>query len=912
MLPSRLLPFLFSSLLLVLFLGTARGQGVEVSGQVTDGDEKYPLIGGYVILEQNGAPTQWKTTTDYDGNFLLRKVQPGTYELLVSYLGYTDLRLTVVVEQHNIVLEQLALTQGVELAEVEVVEKVVAARQKGDTTQLNAAAYKTLPDATAEELLRKMPALAISNGEVQAQGETVRRVIVDGKPFFGDDALATLRNLPAEIIESIEIFDEQSEEARASGFDDGNTAKTINIVTKKNMRNGMFGRLAAGYGSDERYDSRGNLNSFHGTRRLSVVSMANNINRQNFAPEDLDTDAPGKTNNSPSNFLVKPSSGIVTTRAVGVNLVDEWGEDVKVSASYFHNNARGLSRRALDRQFYDAEGDGERYLESGLRESRNNNHRFDGRLRWRINEHNYLVWRPRLSARSTLGHNNSLGSTILNGAPIDTSRNTYTGRYGVLNVSNYLYWQHRFDKARRTFSVSLNHYTIPQTSNSTTQFTETADGVVRREVNQQTSTDRFRDMGSISLQYTEPISRHSALLVVSKTTMREELSDQLTNDFDPVTATYSNPDTDQSGRLSNDYLSQEVGTGLNYWMKGIRLTAKANLQYAQLANDQEVPPLPTNERVFWSVLPTLSLQWKKPGSGHLNVVYRSNTRLPSATQLQELVNNSNPRFVRTGNPDLRQEVRHNVSVRFNSSNPAAGRVFHTLIGGGVTLHDITNGVFTAESEVGRALELPTGTRVAQPVNLDESWNLRVLTTIGFPVELIGSNLNLDLSATTNRQPGLINGEMNEIQNSAGGLGLTFSSNISRSLDFSMASKGRYNWVSNALQPTSNNQYFQQTSRLNLNWIVGPGIVLRSDLTHRFFRGLSEELNQDFVLWNLSLGKKMLKNDRGEVSLSMFDLLGQNLSLQRIVAANYTQDVETDVLGSYIKLGFRYDLRKFGS
>ncbi|TXF87964.1 outer membrane beta-barrel protein [Neolewinella aurantiaca] len=909
-------PIILHISLLILLIAASfsgvYGQGVPVSGQVFDGNEEYPLIGGYVILQQDGVATQWKTTTDYDGNFALAEVAPGTYDLLVSYLGYSDLKQVLTVGQDTVRLGQLRMMQGVELAQVEVVEKVLAVRQKGDTTLLNAAAYKTLPDASAEELLQKMPTLAISNGEVQAQGEEVKQVIVDGKPFFGDDALATLRNLPAEIIESIEIFDEQSEESRASGFDDGNTAKTINIITKKGMRNGVFGRLSAGYGTDNRYDTGGNLNSFQGARRLSVVSMANNINRQNFAPEDLDADAANNTGSSSSDFVVKPQSGIVTTRAIGINLVDEWGEDVEVSASYFHNNAQGLSLRTLDRQYYDAEGDGERYRETGVKESENGNHRFDGRLRWRIDEKNRLVWRPRLSVQNSEGQNNSLGSTVLNGVPVDSSQNYYSGNYRSLNLNNYLFWQHRFDKSRRTFSVSLNHYTIPQTNQSTTGFIETADGEVQREVNQQNQTERARDMGSISLQYTEPVSKRSSLLLVSKTSVREELSEQLAYDYDPVTAGYTDLDTDQSGRLTNDYLSQEVGTGLNYYMKGVRLTAKANLQYARLINDQEIPPLPTNERSFLSVLPTLSLQWKKSGSGNLNLVYRSNTRLPSATQLQELVNRSNPRFIRTGNPNLRQEIRHNMHLRFNSTNATAGTVFYTLIGGGVTQHDITNGIFTAESEVGQSFDLPVGTRVSQPVNLDESWNLRVLTTIGFPVELIGSNLNLDISATTNRQPGLINGETNEIQNSTGGLGLTFSSNVSNRIDFSMASKGKYNWVSNALQPANNNQYFQQTSRLNLNWIIGPGIVFRSDLTHRFYRGLSEELNQDFLLWNLSLGKKMMKNDRGEVSLSVFDLLGQNLSLQRHVASNYTQDVETDVLSSYVKLGFRYDLRKFGS
>lgn len=889
------------------------GQAFEITGQIIDGSDEFPLIGSYVLLHQNGEATNWKTSTGYDGKFQLSKVEPGTYELLVSYLGYADFRQALIVGKDDVQLGVLKLVQGVELAQVEVVEKVVPVQQKGDTTQLNAAAYKTLPDATAEELLQKMPTLAITNGEVQAQGEKVKRVIVDGKPFFGDDALATLRNLPAEIIESIEIFDEQSEEAQASGFDDGNTAKTINIVTKKGMRNGLFGRLSAGYGSADRYDGGGNLNSFQGARRFSLVGMANNINKQNFAPESLNDDGPGKRQGASTSrdFLVKGQAGIVATRALGINLVDEWGEKVTMAASYFHNNAVGITERDLERQFFDAEGMGENYRENATMRSTNGNHRFNGRLSWRINRKNTLLWRPKLSWQGNQGETNSLGTTLLEGLPVDTSQNAFSANFRALSLNNSLLWRHRFNKSRRSLSVNLSHTASPNQGDNQVHFIETAAGTIRREIDQQSQLDKRRGGGSLNLQYTEPISKRSALLVISKTSIREDRSEQLTFEQGQTNSTYDELVTDQSGLLSNNYLSQEVGTGINYSMKGMRLTARANLQYAQLINDQEIPPLPTQQRTFWSVLPTLSLRWRKLNSGNLNLVYRSSTRLPSAQQLQELVNSSNPRLLRTGNPNLRQEIRHNMYLRYNATNPTAGTVFYMLLGGGLTQHDIANGIFTAESELGQAFGAPTGTRISQPVNLDESWNLRALTTFGFPVELIGSNLNLDLSVTTNRQPGLVNGQKNEIQNSTGGIGITFSSNISNRIDFSLASRGRLNWIRNALQPASNNNFYQQTSRFNLNWILGPGIVFRSNIAHRFYRGLSAELNQDFVLWNLSVGKKMLKNDRGEVSLSVFDLLQQNVSLRRHVAANFTEDVRTDLLTRYVKLGFRYDLRKFG-
>lgn len=207
--------------------------------------------------------------------------------------------------------------------------------------------------------------------------------------------------------------------------------------------------------------------------------------------------------------------------------------------------------------------------------------------------------------------------------------------------------------------------------------------------------------------------------------------------------------------------------------------------------------------------------------------------------------------------------------------------------------------------------MPAGSRISLPVNLNRSWNLRALTTFGFPVAAIGSNLNLDLSVATSVRPGLINDALNSTQNSNFGVGITFSSNVSDRIDFSLSSRGRGNWVQNELQPAANNRYFQQTSRFNLNWIVGPAIIFRTDVSHLLYRGLDAELNQDYVLWNMSIGKKFLKDRRGEISLSVFDLLQQNVSLRRRVTQSFTEDILTDVLTRYLKLGLRYDIRKFG-
>ena len=262
-------------------------QTVAVQGQVIDAQDNSPLPRAHILLtDKEGRWTQ-TAITDGNGFFNLENVQLGQYNLTVSFIGFEEYNKEILVKDMEINLGLIPLREGIDLQIVQVTEQVLPVLQKGDTTQFNAAAYKTLPDVNAEDLLEKMPTIVIEEGKVQAQGEDVKRVLVDGKPFFGEDPTAALRNLPAEVIDKIQVFDQQSEQAQFTGFNDGETSKTINIITKASMRNGQFGKIYAGYGYEDKNQAGGNINIFNGDQRISIIGMSNNINQQNFAAEDL-------------------------------------------------------------------------------------------------------------------------------------------------------------------------------------------------------------------------------------------------------------------------------------------------------------------------------------------------------------------------------------------------------------------------------------------------------------------------------------------------------------------------------------------------------------------------------------------------------------------------------------------------
>ncbi|GAC1592448.1 MAG: hypothetical protein NVS3B25_12980 [Hymenobacter sp.] len=357
---------------LLLGLGTARAQApTTVSGRVTDGKDQAALIGASVVLIHLPDSVKTGAVADAIGRFQFDHVAAGRYVLEASFVGYERQRRAVAVAGQPVQLGTLALQAGggVQLKGVVVTGAVAQSVQKGDTTQFNARAFKTNPDATTGDLIDKLPGVSRgTDGKVQAQSENVQQVLVDGKPFFGNDPDAVLKNLPAEMVDKVEVFDQRSEQSRFSGFDDGNTTKTINIVTKVEFRNGTFGRVVVGAGPD-RYKANGNVNKFRGEQRLSALAQSNNVNEQNFGTEDL-LGVVGNFNQggngrggggrglggggnggSAGDFLVNQSGGITKTNAVGLNFSDSWNKKTDLSASYFFNRADNALLSSTQRQY---------------------------------------------------------------------------------------------------------------------------------------------------------------------------------------------------------------------------------------------------------------------------------------------------------------------------------------------------------------------------------------------------------------------------------------------------------------------------------------------------------------------------------------------------------------------------------
>ncbi|MBX2905604.1 MAG: outer membrane beta-barrel protein [Taibaiella sp.] len=911
-------------------------QSLSLTGMVVDKNDGAVLPGVSVTVVSK-SDTTMKTggVTNAEGNFSVLVSTSGFYEVRLSYLGYkSGTRVAEVTDKEfpmgTIKMESIAK----QLKEVKVAGKQIRAEQKEDTSQFNADAYKTNPNASAEDLVKKMPGVTSDGTGVKVNGEQVQQVLVDGKPFFGTDPTLALKNLPAEVIDKIQVFDKLSDQSMFSGFDDGNAQKTLNIITRRGKSEGVFGKLYAGYGTDERYTAGGNMNFFNGDRRITLLGMSNNINQQNFSSEDvlgLSSGGGGRGGRGrggfgggANNFMVGQSGGISATNSVGLNYSDTWGKKLKVSGSYFFNNADNANHSGITRNYFTSPGAATNtiYRDTGNSEAINSNHRFNLRMEYSIDSSNSITFTPSLSlqANNTMSHD-SAKTTAADVMQSYTDNDTRANNTGY-NASANLLYQHKFGKPRRTISLNLNGGLNEKTGDGSYYSLNDyykASGVTTQIRDQHY--DLYNNGANVgaNLTYTEPVGKKGQFQISYNPTYSESRADKETKNKN-TNGDYVDLDPQFSSKYINTYNTQKGGVSYRIGERNMKFhfNAGVDVQQAVLDGRQEYPTAANINKSFTNVLPNAMLNYRYEDGRNLRVMYRTSTNAPSITQLQNVIDVSNPLLIKTGNADLRQSYDQRFIVRYGLTKAKSGRNFF--------LNLFVN---QTRDYIGTAVYLPTkdslfkdnvsdvsilvnrGAQLSRPVNLDGYWNGRFFATYGLPVGSIKSNLNVFGGVNASRTPGLINDRLNYADNYIPTFGIVLGSNISEQVDFTVSYTGNYNVVRNTIQSQSNNNFYNQSITARLNWMFLENFVFNTDITHNYYTAFSSTGNQDYFLWNAYMGYKMFKK-RLEARVSVYDLLNQNTSITRTVTETYIENANTQVLRQYFMFQLIYTVRKFKS
>lgn len=927
----------FSTLLFFLLLGSSSfSQNGIIKGSLADKADQKVLAGATVTLQSLTTKQLLNTISDNNGLFSLTIAVPDSFQLNISMIGYETYQRKIRAGNRDRDLGTITLNkqQGKELAGVTVVATAPPVVQKGDTSQFSAGQYKVNPDASTEDLIKKMPGITVDkNGTVTAQGEQVRKVTVDGKDFFGDDATAALKNLPAEVVDKIQVFDRLSDQAQLTGVDDGNSQKSINIVTKTGIRNGQFGRAFAGYGTDERYTTGGNISFFKGDRRLSVVANFNNINQQNFGSQDLlGISSNSNTRNfggggggrgggmggmgGGENFTVGQANGISETNALGLNYSDKWGKKWIVSGSYFFNNSKNTNRATSNTELLD---NNQFTFQNSNSVTRNTNHRINARFEFKPDSNNTFFIIPSLSFQnnksntlSTQQSYKEIADSINNSiARTDADRNGY-------NLRNNLLYRHSFPKKGRSLSMGFNTIFTQNDGESIIngyyRFYDINSQPILPDSLQQQFTDNNNNGYTLegNVTYTEPLSKVTSLQFDYSPSYQFNKANQQTFLYDGQK--YSTLDTSLSNKFDNSITTQRAGITFRLNpSKDEQLAFGINFQTAMLESERVFPSVGNVNQSFSNFLPNAFWRKKFSNVSNMRIFYRASTNFPSITQLQDVVNLNNPLRVSSGNPLLKQSYTHFLGGRYTYTNSKTSKSFFANLFLQTAADYISNATYIAQQDsvIQNGIILRRGSQLSKPVNLDGYHNIRSFLTYSMPVKKLKTTINLNAGFIYSRLPGIVNNLATVTNNYQYNTGVVLASNISQYVDFNISYAINFNNAKTIGGNFAENKYSNQTVGMVLNLLNKKGWFIQNDISNQYYNGLSGDLDQSYTLWNASIGKKFGKKKAAELKLSAFDLLKENQSISRTVTNTYIEDVQSVVLQQYFMVIFTYNLKNFG-
>jgi hypothetical protein len=621
----------------------------------------------------------------------------------------------------------------------------------------------------------------------------------------------------------------------------------------------------------------------------------------------------GGGGNSANNFLVNQQGGITTTHAAGLNYSDNWGKKIKVTGSYFFNDAINNNNSTLTRNYIIARENGLHYNQSSNNSNTNMNHRANLRMEYNIDSANSIIFTPKVSWQQYSANSSLSGLNLLSGDTLQSKTSTTNSNKSIsYDIGGNILFRHKFKKPRRSVSFNVNADYNPKNVNgnlySLNKYYETNDSIV---LDQQNTQATLGLTVSPNLSYNEPIGKRSQLVFTYNPSLNNNNTDKRTYNRDAQDSYYNSLDTSLSNKFDNTYMYQRGGLSYRLNDKKMNFMAGANFQYASLTGKEVFPSAFDVNKNFQSVLPQMMFNYKFSKTTNIRVMYRTNTVAPSISQLQNVINNSNPLLLTSGNPDLKQDYEHSLTVRYGSTNTVKATNLMLFLFGNYIQNYVANSTYipTKTDTISSVIVKP-GSQLTKPVNLNGYWNVRSFVTYGVPISWIKCNLNINTGFTYNRIPDLINNQTNLANNYNFSQGLVLGSNISDKIDFGISYTGNYSIVKNTLQKQSDNNYFNQTATARVNLMPWKGLVINTTLAQTLYTGLSQSYNQNYLLWSGAVGYKFLKDQSLDVRLSIFDILKQNNSISRNVTETYIEDSHTQVLTQYYMLTLTYNIKKF--
>jgi|GEM_PF-382031 len=929
--PKRIIYLLLAMLTLVTPLSAQ--QSGSVSGRLVDYDTNDGVIAAVIELVSKTNPDKRRyTTSEYGGNFRFPSVAEGEYRCLATFIGYEDCQFEVKcnglpVNLGNIIMRQKAI--GIDA----VVKEAVSTRavMLGDTLRYNADAFKVATDAEVETLLRKMPGITISDGKIEAQGEEVKQIYVDGVEFFGSNIQQVLQSIPAQAVEHIEIYNRLSEASQITGVDDGEGGKVINIVTRQSMKQSAFGKVHIGYGYEpnaspditlkHKYTAGGSVNIFKDDTRVTVMALANNLNKQNLTDDDVAVNNRQNSTNASRQFSVNSQQGVASAEIFALNYSDRWGarRRAKFEGSVFFNHINAKNDFFIDRWYDAAVAKKDTIHYDQFANPDNYALKLRGRLDWRVAKRQKLVVIP------TLNYYNNSSINRVDTTSLRWGESGYrwmpSGNDGwsrTLSGGVYAQYSYKFLRQGRVLmvaaSVSSNHNDSDRdyySNGSGKTSKKSPDQATIKYTYSRKLTDSRTTTIRVQPTFRERLGRHTTLNITYRLQAQLRTRDLLSyaTDADYVIDT-ARLNHRSSSSFDGSFIYHQAGVGFRYGKNRNWFSINLMYQNSRLLTNNLWNEDGRKLSSYHTPIYNATLQWSFNQNNTLRVSANSEVKAPALWSLIDVYDVSNSQSLSRGNPDLRPYTEHNFFARYTNTSVVRGTTLMVMAKARHIQNYIgTDIVYSPETiEVDGKKYNPI--QITQPVNLDGYWSYEGRASIGFPIKWLGSNLNISLGATYATIPIRMNKADDMMNNLTAYSQWTLGSNISENVDFTIDWRGSYSTNRSALD-VLNNDYFTHRASANVKAVLPLGFTLTTSAVFTQFLGITNGYNDSFTLWNASIGKKVLRN-LGEIELCVNDILGQNTSFARHVWAGYSQVRYNTTLGRTFLVRFTYNLRSFAS
>ncbi|MFK2663863.1 TonB-dependent receptor [Bacteroides fragilis] len=932
---------IWTVLLLTATLSTyAQNKIVTVSGRVIEAGTKEPVeLAAVQLLSLPDSAQVAGMTTSTQGYFSLSKQKPGKYLLKVSFIGYVTkiipVQLTANVPAKKMGNIELA-TDAVMLQEAVVVAEAPQVTVVEDTLMYNSSAYRTPEGAMLEELVKKLPGAEIDDdGNVKINGKDLKKIMVDGKEFFGGDVKTGLKNLPVDMVDKLKTYDKKSDLARVTGIDDGEEETVLDLTVKKGMNQGWFGNADLGAGTKDRYTGRMMLNRFVDKTQFSIIGSANNVNDQGFS-------------GGGGGPRWRSNNGLNATKMLGANFATQTNK-LELGGSVRYN-------------FQDADissiNSSERFLQNGNSYSNSNNKNrnkgtnlnADFRMEWKPDTLTNIIFRPNFSYGRTNNASRSESGTF-NEDPFNL----------IVNPNDYLNFDNLSDdplkdiRVNATNSASLSkgkslsgNATLQVNrklnnrgrnltfrgvfgygDNDNDQYTQSetryyqllnhlgGDSILYRNQYITTPTRNYNYTAQVT--YSEPIAKATFLQFSYQFQYKYSKSDKTTFDLldypdwaigGALPSGYESHAVDSlSKNAEYRYYNHDASVGLRFIRPKYQLNVGMSFQpqNSTLSYKKGDYMIDTTRTVF-NFAPNMDLRFRFSKVSQLRFTYRGRSNQPTMENLLPITDNSNPLNIRMGNPGLKPSFAHTMRLFYNTYNAEKQRGIMTHFSFTATQNSISNSTRYNEE---------TGGLITRPENINGNWN--AFGMFGFNTALKNKKYTINTFTNVNYQNNvafLYNQDTkNNDRNTS--IGLTLGERVTGSyrndwFEFSLNGSINYTAERNKLRPENNQEPYTYSYGASTNITMPWKMTLATNIANQSRRGYRDSsMNRDELIWNAQLAQSLLKG-AATVSFEVYDILRQQSNISRSLSADMRSVSEYNGINSYCMVHFIYRLNIFGS